>query len=106
MAYGAIAANGAIALTKFITAGINGSSAMLSEGIHSKVDAGNGVHLRVGMKPSQRKATPEHPFGHGKELYFWSLMVAALIFGLGGGISAHEGVLHMLQPEPCATAVY
>jgi cation diffusion facilitator family transporter len=104
--YGAIAANSAIAVTKFIAAGFTGSSAMLSEGIHSAVDTGNGVLLLVGMKLSQRKATPEHPFGHGKELYFWSLMVAVLIFGLGGGISAYEGVLHMLHPEPLRDATW
>ena len=98
--YGAIAANVAIAVTKFIAAAITGSAAMLSEGIHSTVDTGNGVLLLVGMKLSQRKPTPEHPFGHGKELYFWSLMVAVLIFGLGGGISAYEGLLHITKPEP------
>ena len=98
--YGAIAANVAIAVTKFIAAAITGSAAMLSEGIHSTVDTGNGVLLLVGMKLSQRKPTPEHPFGHGKELYFWSLMVAVLIFGLGGGISAYEGLLHIMKPEP------
>jgi cation diffusion facilitator family transporter len=104
--YGAIAANTGIALTKFVAAAVTGSSAMLSEGIHSTVDTGNGVLLLVGMKLSRRKSTPEHPFGHGKELYFWSLMVAVLIFGLGGGISAYEGVLHMLHPEPLRDATW
>jgi cation diffusion facilitator family transporter len=104
--YSAIAANGAIAITKFAAAGITGSSAMLSEGIHSIVDSGNGVLLLVGMKLSKRNATSEHPFGHGKELYFWSLMVAVLIFGLGGGISAYEGVLHMLHPVPLRDATW
>src|SRR2546423_11801934 len=97
--YGAVAANVAIAVTKFVVAGITGSSAMLSEGIQSAVDTFNGVLLLVGLKLSQRPATPEHPFGHGKELYFWSLIVAVLIFGLGGGLSFFEGVQHVRQPK-------
>jgi len=98
--YGAIAANVAIAVTKLVVASITGSSAMISEGIHSAVDSFNGVLLLVGIRLSQRPATPEHPFGHGKELYFWSLIVAVLIFGLGGGISFYEGVQHIGHPQP------
>src|SRR6195256_407304 len=90
--YGAVAANVAIAATKFIVAGITGSSTMLSEGIHSAVDTFNGVLLLVGLRLSKRPASQEHPFGHGKELYFWSLIVAVLIFGIGGGMSVYEGV--------------
>jgi cation diffusion facilitator family transporter len=96
--YGAIAANVAIAVTKFAVAAVTGSSAMLSEGIHSVVDSGNGALLLVGMRRSQRPSSEKHPFGHGKELYFWSLIVGVLIFGLGGGVSFYEGVLHMLEP--------
>ncbi|MGE5115691.1 MAG: cation diffusion facilitator family transporter [Betaproteobacteria bacterium] len=104
--YGAIAANVAIAVTKFVVAGITGSSAMLSEGIHSTVDTGNGLLLLVGMRLSQRPASAEHPFGHGKELYFWSLIVAVLIFGAGGGVSVYEGVLNLRQPEPMRDATW
>ena len=98
--YGAIAANVAIAVTKFVVAGITGSSAMLSEGIHSAVDTFNGILLLVGLRLSQRPATETHPFGHGKELYFWSLIVAVVIFGLGGGMSMLEGIQHIRHPEP------
>jgi len=97
--YGAIAANVAIAVTKFVVAGVTGSSAMLAEGIHSLVDTGNGALLLVGVHRSQRPPSPEHPFGHGKELYFWSLIVGVLIFGLGGGVSFYEGVLHVREPR-------
>jgi cation diffusion facilitator family transporter len=102
--YGAIAANVAIAATKFVVASITGSSAMLSEGIHSAVDTGNGVLMLIGTRLSERKATAEHPFGHGKELFFWSLIVAVLVFGLGGGLSIFEGVQHILNPAPMRDA--
>ena len=97
--YGAIAANVGIAITKFAVAAVTGSSAMLSEAIHSTVDTGNGILLLVGTRLAERPATPEHPFGHGKELYFWSLIVAVLIFGLGGGLSIFEGLQHIVDPE-------
>jgi len=98
--YAALAGNTLIALTKFVSAAITGSSAMLSEGIHSLVDTGNQVLLLHGMRQAKKPADERFPFGHGKEVYFWSFVVAIMIFALGSGISIYEGVVHMRHPEP------
>ena len=94
----ALIGNSLIAVTKFIAASITGSSAMFSEGIHSLVDTGNQGLLLYGLKASKKPADKEFPFGHGKEIYFWSFVVAILIFAVGAGISIYEGVHHILHP--------
>ena len=96
--YAAILGNFAIAVTKFLGAAVSGSSAMLAEGIHSLVDTGNGGLLLFGIRRSKRPPDEQHPYGYGKSLYFYTLVVAVLIFGLGGGISLYEGILHTLDP--------
>ena len=96
--FGAITANTLIAICKFLAAFFTGSSAMLAEGIHSLVDTGNGLLLLLGIKRSKRKPDRLHPFGYGKEIYFWSFVVSMLIFAVGGGFAIYEGI-HALQ-EP------
>lgn len=96
--YIAMIANLVIAASKFAAGFMTGSSAMLSEGIHSVVDTGNEVVLLLGISRSRRLPDEMHPFGHGKEIYFWSFIVAILIFGLGGGMSIYEGVVHIIAP--------
>ena len=99
----AIIANVAIAAIKFVAGSITGSSAMISEGIHSAVDAGNGALLFHGLRRGARPADTNHPFGHGMEIYFWSLIVAVSIFGIGGGLSIYEGITHIRHPSPLAS---
>jgi cation diffusion facilitator family transporter len=98
--YAALAGNVLVAATKTIAAVWTGSSAMTSEAVHSFVDSGNELLLLYGMHRAARRPDPEHPVGHGRELYFWSFIVALLVFALGAGVSLYEGVQHIRHPEP------
>ena len=96
----ALAGNGAIATAKFVAAGLSGSSAMLTEAIHSLVDTGDQILLLIGQRRGAKPADPSHPLGYGMEAYFWSFIVALMVFLLGGVFSVYQGVVHILHPAP------
>jgi len=98
--YVALAANAVIATAKFIAAAITGSSAMFSEGIHTSVDTGNQLMLLLGLKKAKQPADKNHPFGYGKEIYFWCFIVAIMVFAIGAGISIYEGIHSVMDPHP------
>lgn len=101
----ALLANLGIAAAKFVAAAITGSSAMLTEGVHSVVDSTNQLLLMWGRRAAKRPSDRLHPFGYGRELYFWSFVVAVLVFSLGAGVSVYEGIIHIAHPEPAVSPV-
>lgn len=103
--YAALGSNVAIAIVKVIAAAVTGSAAMFSEAVHSVVDCGNECLLLYGYHRAARRPDAVHPFGYGRELYFWSFIVALLLFGLGAGVSIYQGTAHVLAPRPIESAI-
>ena len=101
----ALLANLGIAVSKFVAAWITGSSAMLTEGVHSVVDSTNQLLLMWGRRAAKKPPDRYHPFGYGRELYFWSFVVAVLVFALGAGVSVYEGIIHIAHPEPAISPI-
>ena len=99
----ALLANLGIAISKFVAAALTGSSAMLTEGVHSVVDSTNQLLLMWGRRAAKKPPDKLHPFGYGRELYFWSFVVAVLVFALGAGVSVYEGIIHIMEPEPAVS---
>src|SRR3954454_16736004 len=101
----ALAANLGIAISKFAAAIVTGSSAMLTEGVHSVVDCTNQLLLMWGRREAKKPADKYHPLGYGRELYFWSFVVAVLVFSLGAGVSIYEGIIHIAEPEEAVSPI-
>src|SRR3954464_8049990 len=98
--YAALIGNILVAITKFAAALVSGSSSMMSESVHSLVDTGNQALLLYGYRRSLRQPDASHPLGYGRELYFWSFMVAVLLFTAGAGVSFYEGIIHIRSARP------
>src|SRR3569832_160146 len=103
--YAALIGNVLVALTKIIAAVWSGSSSMMSEAVHSVVDTSNELLLLYGYRRAALRPDRLHPLGYGRELYFWSFIVALLIFALGAGVSLYQGIMHVAAPEPIESPI-